>query len=301
MRERFEIKFDDFTNLVVYKWHNPEIKKIGCVQIAHGINEHVLRYEKLIEYLNSHGITVIAADHYHQGESLNDKKDKLIVKDYDFMDSILKSIQLVREEFDYEFTGYTCLFAHSMGAIATQTYIQKIPDDFRKIILSGADVGTFKYNFLKLLTKKSFKNKDYYTTTKLVRKLTLESFNRKFDKNHICSWITSDIESLKNYENDPLCGGEIPNMDYYSLSNAIMKSYQTKNLEKINKDLKILLVSGTEDPVSNFTKSTKKLYKKYKKVGLNVSMKLYDNKRHEIHNEANTEDYFRDILRFIVK
>ena len=50
MRERFEIKFDDFTNLVVYKWHNPEIKKIGCVQIAHGINEHVLRYEKLIEY-----------------------------------------------------------------------------------------------------------------------------------------------------------------------------------------------------------------------------------------------------------
>lgn len=301
MRERFEIKFDENTNLVGYKWSDPNIKKIGCVQIAHGINEHVLRYERLANYLNSHGITVIAADHYHQGESCEDPSQKLIVKDYDFLDSILKSIQLIREELDYEFTGYTCLYAHSMGAIATQTYIQKIPDDFRKIILSGADIGTFKYKFLKLLTQKSFKNKDFYTSTKIVRKLTLERFNKKFDKNHICSWISSDMESIKNYENDPLCGGEIPDINYYSLSNAIMSSYQTKNIEKINKDLKILLISGKEDPVSNFTKSTKKLYKKYKKAGLSVSIKLYDNMRHEPHNELNNEEFYRDILRFIVK
>ena len=45
----------------------------------------------------------------------------------------------------------------------------------------------------------------------------------------------------------------------------------------------------------------KNYIKKYKKLGLNVSMKLYDNKRHEIHNETNNEDYFKDILRFIVK
>ena len=41
MRERFELKFDDKSNLVVYRWSNPDIDPIGCVQISHGLSEHI--------------------------------------------------------------------------------------------------------------------------------------------------------------------------------------------------------------------------------------------------------------------
>ena len=45
MKERFELKFDDKNNLIVYKWSNPDRPAIGCVQISHGLSEHITRYE----------------------------------------------------------------------------------------------------------------------------------------------------------------------------------------------------------------------------------------------------------------
>lgn len=35
MKERFELKFDDKNNLIVYKWSNPDRPAIGCVQNPH--------------------------------------------------------------------------------------------------------------------------------------------------------------------------------------------------------------------------------------------------------------------------
>lgn len=46
MRERFVIKFDDKDDIVGYRWYNPDVKPIGTIQIAHGLSEHVLRYDE---------------------------------------------------------------------------------------------------------------------------------------------------------------------------------------------------------------------------------------------------------------
>ena len=72
MRERFEIKFDEKAKLVVYKWTNSNVKTIGCVQIAHGLSEHVTRYDAFANFLADHGFTVLAEDHYQHGESAED-------------------------------------------------------------------------------------------------------------------------------------------------------------------------------------------------------------------------------------
>lgn len=301
MRERIEIKFDENTNLIAYKWTNPNVKKIGCVQIAHGINEHVTRYDALANYLTDHGFTVIASDHYHQGESCNDLSEKCVVEAYDFMDSVLKSIQLTREELENEFTGITCLYAHSMGAIVTQTYIQKISDDYKKVILSGADIGTCKYFFLKLLTNKSFRKKDFKTSSKFIYNMTFGGFQKKFKEKSEYNWLTVNPKNVENYENDPLCGGIVPDINLNSMSKYLLESYKFKNILKINPDLKIFLISGKEDPVTNFTKSTIKLHKRYLKAGLRASIKIYDNMRHEPHNETDTSEVYKDILRFLTK
>lgn len=60
---------------------------------------------------------------------------------------MIKSLHLVREEFANDFQGITCLFSHSMGSITAQEYIQKYPNDFQKVILSGTDVGDLRYLF----------------------------------------------------------------------------------------------------------------------------------------------------------
>ena len=56
------------------------------------------------------------------------------------------------------------------------------------------------------------------------------------------------------------------------------------------------------DPVGNYGKGITEVYNNYKKWGnTNVAMKLYENCRHEIHNDSCKDQMVKDILEFITK
>ena len=55
-----------------------------------------------------------------------------------------------------------------------------------------------------------------------------------------------------------------------------------------------------DDPVGNFGKSVENIYKNYKSCGIeDVSMKLYENDRHEILNEVDRSLVFDDLLTWM--
>lgn len=300
MRERFKIKFDEKNNLVGYKWiATGKIK--GIVQIAHGLSEHVTRYDEFAQFLNKYGYNVIAFDHYHHGESVEELTDLGIIEEYDFITAIVRGIKLVRETYKEDFIGTKILFSHSMGSISTQTYIQQYPYDFDKVILSGTDVGDIRYAFLKFLTSITTKKNDYRTSTKLVHNLTFGNFEKKFKEKSTFNWLSKNPDNIKNYELDPLCGAPVSDKTYKSIATALRTSFKTKNIQKINKDIQLFIFSGAEDPVSDFGKSVQKLYQKYKKANLDVTMKLYPTLRHETLNELEKQQVFDDILQFIEK
>ena len=75
--------------------------------------------------------------------------------------------------------------------------------------------------------------------------------------------------------------------------------FNKKNFAKVDKKQKLFIITGEEDPVSNYSKYTLDLEKRYKATGLkDVSIKIYPHMRHEILNENNNEIVFQDILRF---
>ena len=301
MRERFELKFDAKSSLVCYIWQNKQKEEVGCVQIAHGISEHITRYDEFANYLADNGFTVIGADHYQHGESCKDLKTLGIIEDYDYIDAVNKGIHLVRHHFKEHFSKKSCLFAHSMGSIAAQTYIQTYPKDFEKIILCGTDCGSIKYNLAKLVTSISVNKNGKAASTKLIHSLSFGAYQKKFKEKNEFNWLSKNLNNIKNYENDPLCGAPMPDYATYSISNALTKSIKTKNIKKIDKDVSIFLIAGSKDPVAGMGKSVIKLYKKYKKNSLKVSMKLYNDLRHEILNEEAPEEIYKDILNFYQK
>ena len=197
MKERFELKFDDKNNLIVYKWSNPDRPAIGCVQISHGLSEHITRYEDFANFLVSKGFTVIGDDHYQHGESCKDLSKLGKVEEYDFIDAMIKSLHLVREEFANDFQGITCLFSHSMGSITAQEYIQKYPNDFQKVILSGTDVGDLRYLFLQWITSLSIKKNDCITSSKFVHNITFGNFQKKFSEDSKFNWLSKNMENIK--------------------------------------------------------------------------------------------------------
>ena len=62
----------------------------------------------------------------------------------------------------------------------------------------------------------------------------------------------------------------------------------------------ILLASGSMDPVGDYGKGVKEVYRMLKKTGhRNVSMKIYEDARHEILNEINRDEVYADIIEWL--
>lgn len=299
MREQLTIPFDDTHTLVGYRWSNPDVTPVGIVQIAHGLSEHVTRYEKFANFLVENNYIVVAFDHYMHGESCENIENIGVITDIDFIEAVMKSTKLVYDAYVTPTPLKKILFAHSMGSIMSQAYIQYYPNDFETVILSGTDVGDFKYALLNLLTSLTIRKKNPKKSSKLVHNLTFGGFQKKFSEPSPFNWLSKNQENVQAYEKDPLCGAAVPDVTYKSIAKSLRKSYQFKNIKKIKPDLKIFIFSGAEDPVSGLGKSVKKLTHKYQKASLLVTSKLYPTLRHETLNEVECELVCADILKFI--
>ena len=281
------LKYDEKVNLCVYIWE-PSGQVKGTIQIAHGMAEHLARYDAFGTKYAKMGYLVIGADHYAHGLSVKEVKDIGVVTDYDFMDTILGSIKAVRSHYESLFGSNNILFAHSMGSMACQRYIELYPDDFNKVIISGTDYPFGKYAFAKILTSSSGKTgKIKYS--KFIDNLGVGSFNKKFNKEYPkVAWLSSNKENYLAYEKDPLSGAMFPNNYYHSLAEMLLLSKKKEERAKISKELKILIIAGSNDPVGGFGKGPTKLYNDYEKLLSkdNVQLTLLENGRHECLNEV---------------
>ena len=72
------------------------------------------------------------------------------------------------------------------------------------------------------------------------------------------------------------------------------------NIAKMKKSLPILFASGADDPVGNCGKGVQQAYDKFKSAGMeDLSIKLYDNDRHEILNELDRETVYADMYNWM--
>ena len=85
---------------------------------------------------------------------------------------------------------------------------------------------------------------------------------------------------------------------YYGL----IYNNKISNAKKISRDLPVFFLSGIEDPVGNYGKGVKQAGEFYRKAGLrNMDCKIYAGARHEILNETNKDEVYKDIYDWIVK
>lgn len=287
MRDKKIIKFDDEINIVTYRWYENDMKVRGTIEIFHGMAENILRFDEMANYFVSRGFIVIGHDHFAHGDSASSIEKIGQTTKYDFMDGILKACKLVRDEYESDFKNTKrCLFAHSMGSMAAQRYIEKYPDDFDYVVLSGTDIGGGKYRLGKNLFK-LFMKKDKVTYSKFVLNMTTTGFNKKFKSTHPSyGWLSRNIDNINEFVKNPYCGADFPVNYFQSLSKMMCENVSPENLKRINPNVKILLYSGKEDPVSCFGKSIYRLQKLYRKYNIDAEALIIDNARHEVHNES---------------
>ena len=125
------------------------------------------------------------------------------------------------------------------------------------------------------------------------------AYNKKFERLSDYEWLTTDREIIEKYQNDKYCTFSFTVSAMHDLIKLISLCNRSKWFKNINKELPIMLISGSDDPVGNYGKGVIKVHKKLKCSEKNADLKLYKNCRHEILNDSCRQEAYDDILKFI--
>lgn len=292
---------ENYPDIFGYRWEEEGTKQ-AIIIIVHGMSDHSLRYNDLATHLSQNGFIVYAFDLIGHGKSTFQNETIGIINSPSFAFSVIECINHI-----YEFVSEKnlqhlpiYLFAHSMGSMMSQRYLQLFPNHFEKVILSGTDIGGIKYRFLKLITKGIVKKHGTKYYSELINRMSIKTFDKKFKKEiKELGWLSVNQANINEYLEDPFCNHQYPVSYYYSLAETLNHAIKKENLRLV-KVKSILLISGSDDPVTDFTRSTKKLNRKYLKNNINSQMLIFPNTRHEYfhEDEATNNKVFESITRF---
>jgi alpha-beta hydrolase superfamily lysophospholipase len=287
--------------LHVYKWDKVQSPK-GVVQIIQGINENGERYDFLAQALNIGGYIVYTHDGYGQGLSRNSENQTVVFGDNGFQD-LVGGVYAVRKRIHLENkTLPIYAIGHSLGGALLRYILIEDVVEYEKAVISGSGLTNQRgiANAILLAEFLQFfgpsKPSKYFD--KRFRKVQYKIV-KYVDINHYIEWMNRDKIQNEIDKKDPYLFIPLSISSYLE----IMKLLQFVNHEKYKKHtnptVKILLLSGTHDPSTNFGKDTIKLKDFYYRMGIYSVLKEYPEARHDLFNETNREEVFSDVLEFL--
>ena len=273
------------------------------LQIAHGMVEHINRYEDFAKFLNENGIVVFGNDHLGHGNTAKSEEDYGYFCDENGDKNIVDDMYLLTKIAKDKYPNLPFFFlGHSMGSFLLRNYLCKYASELDGAIIMGT--GDESHISLKgglRFIKKLSRRKGWHYRSRVVDMLAFGSFNRDFGDKKGKEWLSRDIEQVEKYINDPKCNFIFTLNAYYNLLKIMYFIGENKNLKNMPKDLPIFIVAGDNDPVGDNGKKIIHLYQKYKNLGMeNVEYKLYKEYRHEILNELDREIVYNDILNWLL-
>lgn len=295
----FEVKINNDFSLKGndYLIHQPKAHLL-CIT---GMNEHSRRYEPFAMELNKDGYSVSVLDHFGQGENSPDPKnqEKWPKGAWNMM---LKALNTKVTELRKDGKP-VYLMGHSMGSFAMQAYLETYPDSVDKVIImsSNGKNNKLSIDLGYLVSKMRTNDKNWDKEDKLMEKLALGGYVKAVkDREDDNDWLSYNKENVRKYNDDPYCGHYNTYGFFRGFMGGLHELYKKKNLKKISKKEKILIIAGEDDPVGNMSKGPKSLRDMYQRLGVkDVSLVIYPHMRHEILNEEERDKVIKDILDFL--
>lgn len=297
--KKIELKAFDGTMIGIDLWDEVESPK-ACVQIAHGMAEHPDRYDDFAKFLNAKGYIVAGDDHRgHRRGAINGVNGMV------YGDSWNQTLDDMNTLCDYLKDTYklpVVLLGHSYGSFLSQCFIERHSDKLAGAILSGTahmKNALIAAGLTIASIQKALCGGD--KPGKLINTLSFGSYNKPFvEQGQDFAWLSRDKEQVAKYEADPDCGYVLCIDYYHAFFKGVMAMYGD-DAKNISKDFKIMVACGSQDPVSNNSALARKLSEFYISLGLKPVLKIYEGARHEILNETNKDEVYKDFGDFIDK
>lgn len=298
---------DKKTKIHGVSWTPESGEYTAVLQICHGMTEYVERYQEFAAYMTEHGYLVVGHDHLGHGDSVRSREDWGYIADERGEQYMIADIHKVRRITQRENPGLPYfILGHSMGSYLLRKYITRYGEGLSGAIIVGTgsvpDVvlktGMRTAECIALL-------KGWRHRSRLMEKLVFSGSFRKFSmgsEDPENNWLTKDVSRIEKYYGEPRCSFHFTLNGFYNVMKVVSFDNQMKYMNRIPKDLPIVLLSGENDPVGDLGRGVKRVEKQLRKAGIqDLYCKLYANDRHEILNETDRDVVYGDILAWCEK
>lgn len=274
----------------------------GVLVIHHGMAEHQQRYRAFIEYLVSNSYAVYMYDMANHGKSNQNFAETGYFGNEDGYKALVKDMHIVFSKAREEHPDKRIIvMGHSMGSFIVRCYTAWYnTDSFDGAIYMGtggsnpiAGVGDKMSSAIAKIAGRTKK-------VKLLDTMTFGSYGNRTEKRTSFDWLTRDSAIVDQYIADDYCGFLFSAQGMNDLVKLNIAANTDDWYKNLSTDLPILVVSGAEDPVSEYGKGINEIKDKLANTGhYNATVKLYDGARHEILNEINKQEVYADILAWL--
>ena len=269
----------------------------GLIQFSHGMAEHKERYFDFMDYLSGQGYVCVIHDHRGHGESVETEED------YGFFyteneQAIIEDLYTVTKFIKNRYPGIPLfLFSHSMGTLVARGFLKRYDSEIEKIVLCGPPTYNAAAGLGLFLAKLS---KPFHGKKAPNRMLTAMAFSGFNSGNTIPNgWLSENQANVVQYNEDPKCGFTFTTNGFINLFKLQKAAFNKSNWKVSNPDLPFFVIAGEDDPVIRSKEKFEELTDFLTGLGYaDVRSKLYGHMRHEILNETNKHDVYRDVVSF---
>ncbi|WP_203568366.1 alpha/beta hydrolase [Aestuariimicrobium ganziense] len=297
--------FDLATNGITLGGHSwlPEAEPRAVLVISHGMAEHTERYAPLAADLVKAGFAVYGADHrgHKRTAGTLDKAGHIASRD---------SWRLVREDLAavvkhvrYLHPGLpVVLLGHSFGSLLARDLVTTHPGLVDLLVLSGVvgDPGVIG-GVGRLIARGQRRVLGGSRPSRLLDRLTFGSYNSAFKPVRTeFDWLTRDEAVVDAYVADPWCGFVCSNSFFDAMIAATRRVNSIELAARTPRSLPVLVIGGSHDPVGRAGRAPEQIGELYREIGLDdVTVKVYDEARHEVFNETNRDEVVADLLAWL--
>ena len=281
---------DGSTDLRGRLWRDTDTAPRAVVQLVHGVSEHISRYDRFARFLAQHGFVVAGHDHLGHGDSLPRGGTPIWFAPRNGWRIATDDVYSLHQKLCRDYPGLPhFILGHSMGSFLTRSLLIRYGG-----CVSGAIIMGSGWNSAAAITGGSAATavmgalKGKRATSSFITTLAFGGYSKPFAPNRTAfDWIAADEKAVDRYIADPKCGEDATIGLFADMVGGFRFNQNRENLQKMDKSIPILFISGADDPVGAMGKGVETAAAAFREVGMEeVSVLLLPGLRHEILNES---------------
>lgn len=296
---------DAATTIRGYIWRDESCAEPrGVIQVAHGMAEHIMRYDDFARFLAGKGFIVGGYDHLAHGDSISDAVSWGGLDPREGANHLIEDVHRMRSlMLAHTPAGLPYfVFGHSMGSYIMRDYIARHGEGLAGAILCGtgyiAPVVSTAGNVLARAIS-ALRGKDY--KSKLLDYLVVDSFNKAVEGAETkADWISASKDNVAAYLADEKSGFSFGAGGYATLTMLAKEACSPATFRAIPHKLPLLFIAGAGDPVGSMGEGVRKVAKLAREAGVqDATVDIYEGMRHEILNEVGRMQVYGDVLAWL--